>query len=97
MTDQEILEVMGVSEAELSNLSAKYNEFLNSLNDKQRRLFMTAVRTKDQSAAELGKDVTPEQLEDFMRRHTPERGICLFTCRVFFPEPPHRHHPRETS
>ena len=87
MTDEEILKMMGLKNEELSDLCQKFNNFFNGLAPAQRKMFHTALRTKEESRKELGAGVTPDQLEQFMRKHCPPGGTIFFGCEVHPPAP----------
>ena len=87
MTDQQILEKMGLTEDELRDLLRKFNEFVNRLNKAQRAAFLAGIRGKEESTAELDEDVTPRHLEEFMRKYAPHGGILVYNCTPFRPKP----------
>ncbi len=90
MTDQQILEHIGLTPSELEDFLAKFNRFLDDLNPAQREMLLHNLKTPKEAAAELGGDVTVDQLEDLFRRYAPPRGIIFAACRKVS-WPPGRH------
>lgn len=88
MTDEEILQELGLTAQELTDLLRKVNEFANTLNHKERRAFTESLKSTQYAAQEFGQDVTPERLTALARRLCPQCDIALWTCRIGFPPPP---------
>jgi hypothetical protein len=87
--DEKILEQMRISEADLRDLFQKFNNFLNTLNPHQRRLYRNSEVTLRHAASTLD-DVSPEELKQFLEKYAPEGGVILYVCRRL-----HRKHDRE--
>ena len=83
MEDEDILEQMGLSDGELREFLRKINDFFHhTLNDKERRAFLKGLKSVEEAARELDKDVTPERLEKFIREHEPT--IVVFAiCKKY--------------
>ena len=90
MTDQEILDKLGLSPNDLRDFFEKFNRFVDSLNHDQRTVFLRALKSSHEEAAELGQDVTPERLEGILRQFAPPGAILCIVCAL------HRH-PRESE
>ena len=89
MTDAQLLERMGLTEKELHEVLQKFNEFVEGLNPQERRYVLHGLKSAREAAAELDEDVTPERLEQFMRKHGPKHGIGIcFSCDVGHHPPP---------
>lgn len=72
MTDEDILEKMGLSDEELRELLRKINVFFNNtLNETERGAFLRGLKSVEEAARELDEDVTTERLEKFIREHEP--------------------------
>jgi hypothetical protein len=91
MTDEEILEHIGLSPKDLTEFYRKFNNFLNGLNPEERRVMLGSLKSSQQAATDLGHDVKPEQLEKLLQSYAPERGAICICCRQS-PRPPR---PRE--
>jgi len=78
--DQQILRRMKLSEEDLQDLFNKLNQFFDSLNPRQRRAYRNSQQSIDHAARELGDDITAEELEAFLRKHAPKRGIICVVC-----------------
>jgi hypothetical protein len=91
MTDTEILQKMGLKEAELTDLLQKLNTFINTLNPAQREAFLDSFRTTEKAAHDFGDDVTPERLKAFLEKRTPPNGtVCILGKH-------HRHRPESEN
>ena len=83
MTDEDILEKMGLSDEELRELLRKINVFFNStLNEKERGAFLRGLKSVEEAARELDEDLTPEDLERFIRKHEPTL-VPFANCKKF--------------
>ncbi len=77
ISDGQILQQTRLSDDELRDLLQKFNDFLNTLNAAQRRAFMRGQKSLREGAATL-HDVSPERLEQFLRKHGPPHGVvCI--------------------
>jgi hypothetical protein len=68
--DQELLNKIGLSDADLRDMQDKYSKFVASLNPAQAKSLAHSTPTSKQAAATLGPDVTSDVLEDFIRKHS---------------------------
>lgn len=84
MSDDQILERLGLNRDEIRDLLQRLNDFFNSLSDKEKRAFRKSLRSPHEGAAILDKDVTPERLEEFLRKFGPPGGIVCFWCELNF-------------
>jgi len=75
--DKKILQKMGLSDSELTDMQAKYNEFVNKLDGDQKESLKSSTPTAKVAAATLGPGVTPEYLEKFIRAHAPGDATIL--------------------
>jgi hypothetical protein len=84
MTDKQILEHIGFSDYEdLATFLRKLNDFVHdTLNENERRVFRHSLKSPKEAAAELDEDVTPERLEEFIRRHAHGKPVACFACKV---------------
>ena len=87
MTDQEILNKIGLSTEQLGEFFRKFNVFVNTLSSKERQMFLHSLKSPQEAAAELGPDVKPEQLQKLLESYAPERSVLCFAC-VGNPLPP---------
>jgi hypothetical protein len=82
MTDQEILDRLGLQPDEIRELFRKLNEFFNTLDEKQKRAFTRSLRSTHEAAGEIDRDVTPQRLETFLREFAPPDGIICEWCEL---------------
>ena len=66
MTDDQILESMGLKQDQLSDLLKKQSDFLGSLDDQQRRVVLKSQRPVADVAAGINENLTAPQLESFL-------------------------------
>lgn len=64
MTDDEILEHLGLEPDEIRDLFRKLNDFFESLNRKQKRAFLGSLRSAHDAAAELDRGQKIQKLLD---------------------------------
>jgi hypothetical protein len=77
MTDTEILQKMGLKDAELTDLLQKLNTFINTLLPAQKKAFLDSFKTTNQAALDFGDEVTPKRLKAFLKKRTPANGtVC---------------------
>lgn len=69
-SDESILSKIGLNDADLRDLQAKFASFMASLNEAQAKVVSRNLSTSAEAAATLGPEVTPEALEAFLRRRT---------------------------
>jgi hypothetical protein len=81
MTDEDILRKIGLSDEELKEFLRKVNEFFNTLNEKERGAFVKGLKSVEQATRELDEDLTPQDLEWFIRRHEPTIIPPFFNCK----------------
>lgn len=80
MTDDQILQSMGLTQPELQDLHDKLNNFVNTLNPAQKAAFLNSMKTPEQGAAELPEDVTPQRLHSFLKTSAPAASVLSFSC-----------------
>lgn len=85
MTDEQILEHIGLTAEQLKGLFEKFNAFLNTLTQEERRAFLHSLKSEKEAAAELGADVSPEQLETLLKKYAPAHGRVCFICKLLRP------------
>jgi len=95
LTDQEILDRIGGPESErvLTNLTRKFNQFLRSLEQREREVLIDALKSSDVAAAQastLGEDITADRLERLMGAYTSPGDTMIICCGCLYrpPEPP---------
>lgn len=69
-SDEDLLKRIGLSDADLRDMQAKFSNFFGSLNEAQKKSLRRSLPTSADAAATLGPDVTPQTLEDFIKRRT---------------------------
>jgi hypothetical protein len=82
MTDADILNQLGLTDSELTDLLYKTNAYFHSLDTAQKAVFLASNRSSKEAAATLQGDVTADQLEDFLMAHGKDPDIPGFWCRV---------------
>jgi hypothetical protein len=75
--DKMILQEMGLSDAELTDLQTKYFQFVNMLDSSQKESMVVSTPTAKMAAETLGPEVTPEYLEKFIRAHAPRDATIV--------------------
>jgi hypothetical protein len=75
--DDEILQRIGLSDADLQDLQAKVDQFAKSLNPAQRKSLKKSLPTSAQAAATLGPGVTAAALEKFIRSRAPSAASTV--------------------
>jgi hypothetical protein len=75
--DRMILQRMGLSDTELTDMQTKYYELVNRLDRDQRESLIRSTPTATVAAATLGHGVTPEYLEAFIRAHAPSDATIV--------------------
>jgi hypothetical protein len=88
MTDEQILEHIGLTAEQLRSLFEKFNAFLDSLTPEEQRALLHSLKSEKEAAAELGPDVTSEQLETLLKKYAPPHGRVCFICKIL---PAHGH------
>lgn len=93
MTDQEILERIGLSPEELREFFQKLNQFIRSLKQKEREVFLGSlkpIQAAADEAAKVDKEITADRLEKLMRNHASPDDVLTICCACLQrpPEPP---------
>ncbi len=79
MNDRELLSKIGLSDEELRDLLEKLQAFIATLNPQQKRVLEKSLVSSREAAESLKEDVSPKQLEKFIRERSPEGSfICIF-------------------
>ncbi len=80
MTDTQILEHIGLTDQQLSQLLAKFNDFVKGLSEPERRAFLRSLKSAKTAAADLDEGVTAQHLEEFLKKHGPPHGVICYMC-----------------
>ena len=75
--DRVILQKMGLSDPELTDMQTKYYELVKRLDRDQKESLKESTPTATVAAATLGPGVTPEYLEAFIRAHAPSDATVV--------------------
>lgn len=76
-TDDQILQQMRLTLQQVRDLLQKYNNFLNTLDNAQRRAFLKGEKSLEMGAQTL-RHVSPKRLEQFLQENAPPNGvICI--------------------
>lgn len=79
MNDRELLKKIGLSDEEIRDLLKKLHAFVGTLNPKQKRAFEKSLLPSREAAARRLKDISPEQLEEFIRDRSPKgSSMCIY-------------------
>jgi hypothetical protein len=73
MTDDQILDKIGLSDGDFRDLVAKTQAFAQQLNPSQQKVLPTAA----EAAATLGGGVTPDQLTGFVKARAPQHPTIV--------------------
>ena len=71
-SDDELLRRIGLTDAELRDLQAKFHQFASGLDPAQKNSLLNSIPTAAEAAESLGPDVTAAQLEKFIRDRSPK-------------------------
>jgi hypothetical protein len=66
MKDEQILKSLGLTEEEFRKFLQAQKTFFDSMSDDQRKLIIESQPTTDQAAGMLSKDLTGQELGDFL-------------------------------
>lgn len=77
MTDDDMLNALGVSHEEMVDLQAKHAQFIASLNPAQKKVMQKTLPDLKSAAGTFGPGVTAARLEKFIRARAPRANSTL--------------------
>ena len=79
MNRKEMLQRLGLSEQEHTDLLAKFAVFHNSLNENQKRVVRNSMPTTKQASKSFGPGVTSQHIQSFNSEASAAVGLFSFT------------------
>jgi hypothetical protein len=77
VTDERILERMGLTDKELRDAEVKFSDFVKTLDPAQRNTLKKSTPTAEAAARTLGPGVTAERLMEFIRSRAQKDAAML--------------------
>ncbi len=91
ITDDEIMQRMGLTDTEVRDLQAKFCELAKTLDAPQREVLKQSTPSVEAAVQTLGPDVTPERLTQFLRERAPHDAVMVMSFNGVV-RPPSGHH-----
>lgn len=81
MIEQQILDVIGLSDYDLRAYLTKLDDFFEKLTSNEKKLFLTSMATLEDAVPFFKGKVTAKELENFIRAREPANATAVFTIQ----------------
>ena len=82
LNDEQLLHKLGLTDAELKDMQAKHENFVNGLNEAQKTSLARSLPSAAEAAATFGSHLTAEHLERFIRSRAPRAASVVIMNRT---------------